>query len=390
MNRDIVVTGLGAASALGLGVEATWEGLCAGRRGIGPLTKLDGDRFRIQHAGEAPLVPPESAPGVNDPAVRYLVFAVDEALRQAGLRGQTLRAAGLVAASNFGAMTTTEQLLASRPAAGLFHDEPVRLAMKALGMGGPAAALSLSCASGNVAIGYACDMLRSGRAQVVVAAGYDAISEVVWAGLCALRAMSATALLPFDARRDGTIFGEGAGALVLESALHANSRVAVPLARYLGCGTSSNAFHMTHPDTRGEGMARAMRSGIEDAEIKPEEVDYVNAHATGTKSNDALETAAIKSVFGAHSGKLVVNGLKSMLGHAMGAAGALEAVATVLTLRDGVVPPTIGLEAPDPECDLDYVPLRARRADVRTALNNSAGFGGCNAATVFRRVEAGL
>jgi len=145
---------------------------------------------------------------------------------------------------------------------------------------------------------------------------------------------------------------------------------------------------MTHPDAQGEGMARAMRSAIEDAGLEPEEIDYVNAHATGTKSNDSVETAAIKSVFGPHAQKLAVNGLKSMLGHAMGAAGALEAVATVLTLRHGIVPPTIGLEKPDPECDLDCVPLRARRADVRAALNNSAGFGGCNAATVFRRAEA--
>ena len=379
----MVVSGMGAVSALGLGVPALWAGLCAGRCGIGQLQRLEADRFRIRHAGEVCVLPGGRAAEAQDVATRCLIGAVEEALDDAALSEAERRSAGLVAGSNFGAMASTELLLDAAGGGGVLHEAPVRETMAVLGLAGAGTALSLSCASGNAAIGFAADLLRSGRAEVVVAAGYDAISEVVWAGLCALRAMSATALRPFDIRRDGTIFGEGAGALVLETAAHASGRGARPQARYLGCGTSSNAFHLMHPDARGEGMARAMRAALADAGVAPDEVAYINAHATGTKPNDKLESAAIREVFGAHADRLAVSGMKAMLGHAMGAAGALEAIATVMTLREGIIPQTLGLEERDPECDLDYVMSEARRIAVKIALNNSAGFGGCNATTVF-------
>ena len=388
---DIVITGMGAVSCLGHGVPALWDGLINGRCGIAPLARLDTSRHRITHGGEVPPLP-ESFPHTNDLALRYLLAAGCEALTQAALDPAQKAATALVLGSNFGAMASTERFL-DRAQTGhadeaMLPGDPLRSAAKSLALGGQGAALSLSCASGNAAIAYAADLLRSGRAEALLAVGYDAISELVWAGLAALRAMTSGALLPFDRRRSGTIFSEGAGALLLEAAPHALGRGASPLAAVLGYATSSNAFHMTHPDPGGQGMARAMRAALRDARADPGEIDHLNAHATGTRPNDAAETTAIKSVFGAHAPRIAVNGIKSMLGHAMGAAGALEAIAAVIALREGVVPPTIGLEQPDPECDLDCTPLVARRRDIRMALNNSAGFGGCNAAVIFKRWEA--
>jgi 3-oxoacyl-(acyl-carrier-protein) synthase len=389
----ICVTGLGAVSSLGHDLPALWEGLSKGACGLRPLTRLDPETHRISHGGEVPPLPESAFGKVADPAVRYILVAAEEALAQAGLDKRRRRGVGLVLGSNFGAMASTERFL-KHPAepgraleVGGLHAAPLAASLEVLKLRGPAAALSLSCASGNAAIGAARDMLRTGQCETVLAVGYDAISEVVWAGLAALRAMTRDALLPFDKRRNGTIFSEGAGALVLESADRAGKRDAEPLAEVLGYGTSSNAHHMTHPDPGGAGMARAMAAALKDARIEPDAVGHINAHATGTASNDKLETAAIKTVFGPHAAKLAVNGIKSMIGHAMGAASALEAVASVMTLREGLIPPTLGLEEPDPACDLDCVPGEARRGNVDVALNNSAGFGGCNAAVIFKRWE---
>lgn len=392
-SKRIVITGMGAVSCLGHGVPALWDGLVAGRCGLASLKRLDASRHRIQHGGEVPPLPEQAEHGDYDLAVRYMLGAAEEALEQAGLSLESRRSVALVLGSNFGAMASTEDFLCVEPLSGgtreslPFMDGPTQAVAKQLGLGGVCSTLSLSCASGNAAIGHAADLIRSGHAQAVLAGGYDAISELVWAGLGALRAMSSKALLPFDRRRDGTIFSEGAGALLLEGEQYAAARGARPLAEFLACATSSNAFHMTHPDPHGQGMARAMRDAVRASGIAPDQVDQINAHATGTQPNDKLETEAIKSVFGAHAKRIPVNGIKSMLGHAMGAASALEAIATVMTIREGMVPPTIGLEEPDPECDLDYVPLKARQSDVHIALNNSAGFGGCNAAVVLRRWE---
>ena len=386
--RDVrvVVTGMGAVSCLGRGVAAMWRALLDGRCGIGPLTKLDAAKHRIKHAGEVRPGPGQVEGDVTDPAIRFVLEAAEEAVNQAALSAAERKTAALVLGSNFGAMASVENLLSGAADAGVlraFMHGPTESVAGALGLQGIRSTLSLSCASGNAAIAYAADLIRSGRAHVVLAGAYDAISELVWAGLCSLRAMSATAIRPFDKRRDGTIFSEGAGVLVLENYAHARARGQEPAAEVLGHATSSNAFHLTHPDPEGAGTARAMRDALRDAGIEPNQVDHINAHATGTKFNDVVETAAVKSVFGDHARAMPINGIKSMLGHAMGAAGALEAIATVMTIREGVVPPTIGLDEPDPECDLDYVPLKARKADIRIALNNSAGFGGCNASVIF-------
>ena len=383
----VVVTGMGAISALGVGVEALWQGLLDGRCGIGPLTRLDASRHRVGQAAEARDF--ESGEGAGH-AIALATAAGAEAIHSAQLGEDELGRTALVLASNFGPMARMERLLsgdADAASARGFHDDALREVAERLAIGGFRSALSLSCASGNAAIGYAADLIRHGRANIALAGGYDALSEVVWAGLCSLRAMTDGVLRPFDRRRDGTVFGEGAGVLVLERADHAEERGAQPLAEFLGCATSSNAFHMTHPDPDGGGMVRAMRGALREANLAPESVDHVNAHATGTPPNDKLETMAIKTVFGERARRLPVNGIKSMIGHAMGAAGALEAIASIMTLRESVIPPTIGLEELDPECDLDCVPGAARRADVHTVLNNSAGFGGCNASVLFGRCE---
>jgi 3-oxoacyl-(acyl-carrier-protein) synthase len=388
----IAVSGLGAVSCLGPDVASLWNRLVEGHCGIRTLTRLDLDKHRIQHGGEVPPLPADCFADVADLAVRYILASADEALSQAGIDMDGRSRTALILGTNFGAMASTERFLTDFSDDGVLeqgalHQSPLEFAMKRLALGGPGAALSLSCASGNTAIGRAMELLRSGQCDAAVAIGYDAISDVVWAGLSALRAMTKDSLRPFDARRNGTIFAEGAGALVLETIEHAQARGAVPLAEVAGYGTSSNAFHMTHPDPGGEGMVRAMKAALADAGIAPDEMDHINAHATGTKPNDKLETAAIKAVFGSHASRIAINGIKSIIGHGMGAASALEAVATVKTLQEGVIPPTIGLEEADPDCDLDYVPLVAREQAVRVALNNAAGFGGCNASVIFKRWE---
>ena len=383
---------MGAVSALGHGVAAMWDGLLSGRCGIRPLTRVDPARHRIKHAAEVPPFPDEYlGESPDDPALRFALAASTEALEQAGLPPGEREGAALVLGSNFGPMATMERFL-SRAADGagaqaLQCDVVQSVAERTGLLRGIRSAVSLSCASGNAAIGYAADLIRSGQTAIALAGGYDAISELVWAGLCSLRAMSERALRPFHRDRDGTIFGEGAGVLVLERADRAGARGAEPLAEVLGYASDSDAFHMTHPDPDGAGMARVMRAALRDAGVGPHDMDHVNAHATGTPFNDRLETVAIKTVFGARAAVIPINGIKSMLGHAMGAASALEAIATILTIREGIVPPTIGLDDPDPECDLDYTPLEARRAEVRTAINNSAGFGGCNASVVLRLCE---
>jgi len=257
---------------------------------------------------------------------------------------------------------------------------------RAIGFGGPRTVLSLSCASGTAAIVTAAGLIRSGRAALAVAAGFDELSFYSYAGLSALHAITPDTVRPFDRRRAGTLFAEGAGALILEPLEAARARGARILAELLGGAMNNDAYHMTAPEKEGAGIRLLMRTALVEAEIEPGEIDHINAHATGTEQNDRTETAAIKEVFGPRAGKIPIAANKSLIGHAMGAAGSLESIATILALRDGVIPPTAGLEEPDPECDLDYVPGAAREAkNMRTALKCSYGLGGTNAAAVFRK-----
>jgi len=389
-SEQIVITGMGAVSSLGLDVPSMWAGLLEGRCGIGPLTKLDAEKHRTKHAGEVRGLATMPLGNPIDPAVRFVLHAGSEALANAEVDNDGRENIALVLGTNFGAMSATEEILSGENIMEpelAFAGGATQFAARALGLGGIISTISLSCASGNAAIGYAADLIAQGAADIVLAGAYDAISENVWAGLCSLRAMTKDTIRPFDKRRNGTIFSEGAGMLLLESASHAQKRGATSLAKFLGYATTSDAHHMTHPQPEGAGTAETMRQALAAAKILPENVDHINAHATGTKYNDKLETLAIKSVFGEHANKIPINGIKSMLGHSMGAASALEAIASIMTIRESIIPPTIGLEEPDDECDLDYVPLKARQADVNIVLNNAAGFGGCNACVVLGKVE---
>ncbi|NQT18993.1 MAG: beta-ketoacyl-[acyl-carrier-protein] synthase family protein, partial [Planctomycetes bacterium] len=254
-----------------------------------------------------------------------------------------------------------------------------------LGLAGPRINISLSCASGVAAIGYAVDLIRSGRARAAIACGYDELSFYAYSGLSALRAITPEIIRPFDKNRKGTIFSEGAGALVLEAIEPACERGADIYATVLGHAMNNDAYHMTAPDKSGRGIISVMKNALADAGADTDEVDHVNAHGTGTPFNDKTETTAVKEIFGERAYQIPITSMKSMMGHCMGASGALETIGAALTARDGIIPPTVNLETPDPECDLDYVPGEARRMSVRTVLCNSYGFGGTNAALVLRR-----
>ena len=395
--KNVVVTGLGAVSPIGIGADAFWESLCAGRSGIAPITRFDASPFRNNLAGEVADFDASGLGGDLDDISRchqYAFASLLEAISDAGLPDTGLRAAGICAGTNFGSLEWGRLHLAQP-----FIDEPVvprcweqmRLGSGIeffagrLGLGGPRTLVSLSCASGVAAIGHAADAIRWGRADVMLAVGYDELSLFCYSGLSALRAITPDIIRPFDINRRGTLFAEGAGAFVLESEAGARARGADIYARVTGHAMNNDAFHMTAPDKTGKGIVAVMRAALDDAQINPEQIEHVNAHGTGTQFNDKIETASIKTVFGEHAARMPVVSMKSMMGHTMGAAGTLESIGAILTMRNGTIPPTINLEEPDPECDLDYVPGQARQQQVKTVLCNSYGFGGTNAAVVFER-----
>ena len=386
-----VISGLGAVCSLGPNVDAFWRGLMARECGIRPLTRLDPDAHRIPRGGEAKgfILDPD-----DDEAMQFVCAAAEQAVRAAGLDGEGLADTAVVLGTNFGALTSAMRFMdapSGERAGALFRDAmldgPVRRVAGRLGAGGPLSAVSLSCCSGNAAFALALDMIRTRAAERVVAGGYDAITDLSWSGLAAMRTMTTGTLRPFDKRRDGTIFSEGAGVVMIETLASAQARGAAPLVELLGGATDNNAYHMAHPDPGAEGMARVMAAALRDAGVEPGEMDYVSAHGTGTKYNDKLETLALKKVLGTRAEEIPVVSIKSYVGHAMGAASALEVVATVRAMTRGRIPATINLEEPDPECDLDYCPDGPRDADIRVALCNSAGIGGPNAAVVLRKLE---
>ncbi len=406
--RRVVVTGVGAVTPLGLTAEETWQGLLAGRSGIGPITQFDSSHLPVHIAGEvkgfdpARYIPFKEARRMSR-ASQLAVAAAQEALARAGLTPPLGERAGVVIGTGIGGLewafaqgrilwekgverVSPFAITASLPNMPAHHISQWAQAM------GPISTVVTACAAGTQAVGEAAEVIRRGAADVVIAGGVEGfIHEVAIAGFCAMRAISTCndeperASRPFDARRDGFVLAEGAGILVLESLEHAQARGAPILAEVLGHASSSDGFHVAQPDPEGLGAMRAIRWALEDAGVRPEEVDYINAHGTATPLNDVVETRAIKGVFGPHAYRVPISATKSMIGHAMGGAGAIEAVVCVLTLRDQIIHPTINLEEPDPECDLDYVPGQARRADVRVVLSNSFGLGGQNACLVMRK-----
>jgi len=385
-SQRIFVTGMGAITPLGFSVNETWRGLLAGHSAIGPLDLFDLGGISCTQAGQIRHFTPPAAIPVADRATGFAVAACMEALAQASIFPNRNQEPGirnvppiaLVTATNFGTL--------DHNASALVNEGPFATADRlatALNLTGPRATITLSCAAGAAGLAYAAGLIRHHRAARVLVVGYDAISRFAWSGLCALRTMTKDRVRPFDLNRNGTIFSEGAAALLLESETSCHDRPAAPLAELLGWGTNNNGFHITAPSPRGAGSALAMRQALRRASLTPDAIDHINAHGTGTKANDATESQAIADVFGAHAPRIPVTALKSSLGHMLGAAGTIEAVASVLSLREGVIPPTTNFETPDPECAVNLVIHRPREANLRYVLSNSAGIGGCNAAVIF-------
>lgn len=403
--RRVVVTGLGCVSPLGHSVEATWAGLIQGRDGIGPVTLFDARRFVTQIAGEVRDFDPlqhldRKEARRMDRFTHFAVAASAEAMADAGLQpnGADSERMGVAIGSGVGGIWTLLEahraLLERGPGRlspffipNMLVDTAAGQVAIRFGLRGPNMAHVSACATGTNAVGEAAEIIRRGDAEVMLAGGTEAaIHPVTWAGFGVMHALSPTGSRPFDATRDGFVVGEGAAVLVLEEYERARQRGAKLYAELTGYGTTVDAVHMVQPAPRGEGLARAMRQALARARLGPQEVEYINAHGTGTPLNDSVETEAIRSVFGAHAYRLAVSSIKSMIGHLFGAAGAIEALASVLSIFHGIIPPTINYRHPDPDCDLDYVPNKAREADLSVVLSNSLGLGGHNASLVFRRI----
>ncbi len=398
----VAITGLGTVNALARSAEEFAAALRAGSCGIGPLTVFDTTGYRSRIAAEV-MPPPEPtaiAPALRRRASRSDLFALAataEALRDGGLDVTAdPERIGVVLGGTTGGMLRAESCFAdrvegrsSRYRASAIVGSPISTSAEvvgaAFGLRGPRLTLSTACSSSATALGAALDWLRLGRADAVLAGGTESLCRMIYAGFNALHAVSAEPCRPFDRRRNGLSLGEGAAIMVLEPWARAERRGARIHAALLSYGNSSDAHHLTAPHPDGTGAILAMRRALARAGVAPEDVDYINAHGTGTPLNDTVETAAIKTVFGAAAARLAVSSTKAAVGHTLGAAGAIEALATVLALRDGFVPPTVNLEEPDPRCDLDCVPLRSRPAALRLALSNCYGFGGNNTTLVLGR-----
>lgn len=412
MTRRVVVTGLGVCSAIGTGVAKFRDALFAGRSGVALITAFDASALRSRVAGEVRDLDAEaklSAKVLKRTArfTQLALVAAREALEHAGLpAGEARENVAVVVGTGAGGFDVIEREHEVFLTRGPGHFAPLTVPMvipdmaagvvaMETGCRGPNLGVVTACASGANAIGTAFDLVRSGRADAALAGSTEStISPFAIDGYCQLRALTTRdvapekASCPFSADRDGFAIAEGAGILVLESAEHARARGARPLAEVAGYGASADGHHLTAPDPEGRAAVRAMRMALADAGLAPEAVDVVNAHGTSTPLNDAGETRSIKQAFGAHAARLAVHATKSMTGHALGGAAAIEAVDAVLTLLHGVVHPTINLDRPDPECDLDYVPNAAREMRVRTVMSNSFGFGGHNGVLVLRAVDA--
>ncbi|MBI2911094.1 MAG: beta-ketoacyl-ACP synthase II [Chloroflexi bacterium] len=410
--RRVVITGLGILSCLGCDVRTFWERLVAGRSGIGPMTLCDPTGYPCRIAGEVRDFEP--AKHLDAKEARRMarfgqlaVVAARQAVGDAGLElsRENPERLGVLMGNGNGGFPTTEEAVRILVEKGGMRISPfffpmilpnmaAALISLDLGLRGYTNTVVTACAAGNQAIGEAAEVIRRGDADVIITGGVEAgISQLGLAGFAVMRALSTRndepgrASRPFDAERDGFVPAEGAGLLVLESLEHARARGATILAELAGYGVSADAYHLVAPDAEGAGPARAMAWALADAGLQPEEVDYINAHATSTPAGDLAETVAIRRLFGHQAYSVPVSATKSMVGHALGGAGGIEAVACVMTLREGIIHPTINYEHPDSACDLDYVPNKARLLEVRTVLSNGFGFGGQNACLIFRRWE---
>jgi 3-oxoacyl-[acyl-carrier-protein] synthase II len=410
--RRVVVTGLGAVSPIGIGVEAFWEALKGGVSGVTRITKFDPTGIDCQIAAEVKGFDPlnwveKKEARKMDAFIQYAIAAAAMAVEGAALTvtEENRNRVGVSIGTGMGGipllLEEQKRMLERGPRRVSPFFIPAIITNLASGWismihgaRGPNTCVSTACATGNHAIGDSLRIIERGEADAMIAGGTEAvIVPLTIAGFASMKALStrndepARASRPFDKDRDGFVMGEGAGVLVLEALETAVKRGAPILAELVGYGMSGDAHHITAPAPEGDGALRSMQAALQDRGVRPEEVDYINAHGTSTPYNDRNESQAIKRLFGGHASRLAVSSTKSMTGHLLGAAGGIEAVATVLSLKHGLLAPTINYETPDPECDLDYVPNKAREAPIRVALSNSFGFGGTNATLIFRKAD---
>ena len=412
MKRRVVVTGMGIVSPLGIGLEDNWAAICQGRSGIGPITKFDTSEYPCKIAGEVKNFDPDAYIDKKDQKkmdifIQFALAAGTMAIKQSGLviDESTADRVGVLVGSGLGGLQTIEKyhtmLLKSGPKKVSPFFVPMLIVNLApgqisiyFGCRGPNSSVVTACATGNHSIGEAFRIIQRGDADAMIAGGVEStITPLAVAGFCALKALSTRndeprkASRPFEKNRDGFVMAEGAGILVLEDLEKAQQRGATIFAEIVGFGCNADAYHITAPSPNGEGAAKCMQLTLDDAGLKPEDIDYINAHGTSTPMNDLSETIAMKTVFRDHIKNLPVSSTKSMTGHLLGASGGVEAIFSLLAIRDSIIPPTINYEEPDPECDLDYVPNVARNKEVRIVMSNSFGFGGTNATLIFKRFE---
>ncbi len=409
--RRVVITGLGAVTPLGLTAPESWRAAREGVCGIGPITQFDPAGMKVKLAAEVKGFDPEALFGKPETKrmgrfTQFALAAAREALADSGFQAEEREAGrcGVIVSSGIGGIGITEEEHDRGLARGWDRVSPFfiptgicnmaagRVAIDA-GFRGMCSCPVTACAGGTNAVGDAFHYIRDGYAEVMLCGGSEAaLTPLAVGGFTSMKALSQTedpsrASIPFDAERSGFVMGEGAGVLLLEELGHALARGARIYAEVSGYGATCDAYHMTAPRPDGSGGAEAMAIALADGGVRPEDVDYINAHGTSTHLNDAGETAAIKAVFGDHAYKLAVSSTKSMTGHMLGAAGAVEAIFSALALRDGFIPATINYQVPDPECDLDVTPGKGREADIRCALSNSLGFGGHNGSLLFKKWE---
>lgn len=409
--RRVVITGMGTVNPIGNSVAESWEAVHAGKCGIAPITRYDTAGLKVKLAGEVKNLDLETLLGKReckkmDRFTQLALAASDQAVADSGLdrERENLDRCGIIFSSGIGGFETIEEAYKRAETRSYDSVSPFMIPMIISNMAagqmairygfrGMCTCVVTACASSNNALGDAFRHIRDGYSEVMLCGGAEAaITPLAMGGFTSMKALSDSAdpkraSIPFDAERSGFVMGEGAGALLLESYEHAAARGAKIYAEVIGYGSSCDAYHMTAPAPGGAGGAACMAQALADAGIAPEDVDYINAHGTSTPMNDSCETQAIHTTFGEHARKLMVSSTKSMTGHLLGAAGAVEAIFTALALKEGYVPATIGYQVPDPACDLDIVPNEGRKADIRIALSNSLGFGGHNAAVVLKKWE---
>ncbi len=409
MKRRVVVTGLGMVTPLGTGVEKNWAAVCAGRSGIGPVTRFDASKYKSRIAGEVKDFRSEDFMDKQqvrrfDIFIHYGIASARMAMEDSGLKidSKNSHRTGCITGSGLGGLSMIEHfhevLLEKGPdrispffIPGIIPNMlPGQISIE-FGARGPNTSIETACAASTHAIGESFRLIQEGYSDAMITGGSEAVvTPLAFSGFCSMRALSCRndepekASRPFEKDRDGFIIGEGSGILVIEEMNHALERGAHIYAELAGYGLSGDAYHVSAPDPEGTGAISCMKMAIETSGLKPEDVDYINAHGTSTHLNDLSETRAVKSLFGDHAHRLAISSTKSMTGHLLGGTGGVEAIYSVLTIKNGVIPPTINYVTPDPECDLDYVPNEARKADVKVAMSNSFGFGGTNGTLLFK------